>query len=406
MSAVPRTPRKREDSHNGPDSRRATLRVVGLFAGIGGLELGLHEAGHRTELLCEIEPTAQSVLAAHFPGVPLTGDVRELRDLPEADLIAAGFPCQDLSQAGRTAGIDGVKSGVVGELFRLLEDDRRDPRWLLFENVPFMLQLQRGRAMEYLTERLEAAGFSWAYRVVDAQAFGLPQRRRRVLLLASRNEDPRTVLFRDDARTPPAVDTENAPCGFYWTEGNKGLGWAVDAVPTLKGGSTIGIPSPPGIWMRHAGGDVVQPEVRDAERLQGFPAGWTEPAVTGKARSGARWKLVGNAVSVPMARWIGECLLGPSPYDDSKDAPLALRAPWPRAAWGGGGKRFAAPLSPWPVHVDYQHLGGFLQYPTKPLSHKASSGFYNRAIASRLKFVDGFLPAVKAHLDRMYLIET
>ncbi len=151
------------------------LSVVGLFAGIGGIEVGLHSAGHRTVLLCEIDPAAQRVLREHFPEVPLTADVRELESIPDAGICAAGFPCQDLSQAGRTEGIRGTNSGLVAEVFRLVE--RANPRWLLLENVPFMLQLDRGAAMRFLTRSLERLGFNWAYRVVDTRAFGLPQRR-------------------------------------------------------------------------------------------------------------------------------------------------------------------------------------------------------------------------------------
>src|SRR5216684_8429182 len=72
-----------------------SLSVAGLFAGIGGIELGLHAAGHVTELLCEIDPPAQSVLRHRFPNVEIACDIRELRALPDADIIAAGFPCQD-----------------------------------------------------------------------------------------------------------------------------------------------------------------------------------------------------------------------------------------------------------------------------------------------------------------------
>src|SRR5262245_8688013 len=132
-----------------PETRESCsgrLRVVGLFAGIGGIELGLRAAGHETVLLCEVEPAACAVLKARFPDEPLVGDVAELVELPQADLIAAGFPCQDLSQAGRTAGIGGRQSGLVEHVFRLL-DGPNDPTWLLLENVPFMLQLDRGRAM-------------------------------------------------------------------------------------------------------------------------------------------------------------------------------------------------------------------------------------------------------------------
>lgn len=250
--------------------RGESLHVAGLFAGIGGIECGLEGAGHRTELLCELDSSAASVLRARFPGVPLVPDVRELRALPRVDLVTAGFPCQDLSQAGRTAGIRGGQSGLVSHVFRLVERRRSAPRWLLLENVPFMLQLDQGRAMHFLTDSLAALGFAWAYRVVDTRAFGLPHRRQRVLLLASRAEDPRSVLFEQDAGELPDPDYRGRANGFYWTEGTRGLGWAVDAVPTLKGGSTVGIPSPPAIWMPDDA--VVKPDVMDAERLQGFPA--------------------------------------------------------------------------------------------------------------------------------------
>lgn len=89
------------------------MKVAGLFAGIGGIERGLHGAGHTTGLLCEIDPAAQAILAAHFPGIPLADDIRTLSDLPEVDLVAGGFPCQDLSQAGTKAGISGGNSGLV-----------------------------------------------------------------------------------------------------------------------------------------------------------------------------------------------------------------------------------------------------------------------------------------------------
>ena len=82
------------------------LLTAGLFAGIGGLELGLSRAGHETALLCEIDRAALAVLEARFPKVPRKTDVRDLKSLPaKTDLLVAGFPCQDLSQAGKTAGI-------------------------------------------------------------------------------------------------------------------------------------------------------------------------------------------------------------------------------------------------------------------------------------------------------------
>jgi DNA (cytosine-5)-methyltransferase 1 len=381
-----------------PDDSLGALRVVGLFAGIGGIELGLHAAGHNTILLCDFEPASQAVLSEHFRGVPLVGDVRELIALPDADVVAAGFPCQDLSQAGRTAGINGTKSGVVAEVFRLVRQS--EPRWLLLENVPFMLQLERGEAMRYLTASLEELGFQWAYRVVDARAFGLPQRRQRVVLLASRTEDPRDILFHGDAGEPETPENwSEFACGFYWTEGVRGLGWAVDAVPTLKGGSTIGIPSPPAI--RFPDGLICTPHLRDAERLQGFKPDWTLSASELGLRAGARWKLVGNAVSVPMARWVGERFRDPRPYYSGTDEPVPQNTAWPRAAWGRPGETARrADISAWPTRLEYQHLEDFLAEEATPLSERASHGFLERARRSSLRFPDGLLDDVAAHLER------
>src|SRR4051812_26386367 len=249
-------------------NKSESLTAVGLFAGIGGIELGLSRAGYRARMICEIDPGAAEVLRQRF-GMSVEPDIRKLKAFPKVDLIAAGFPCQDLSQAGRTAGIGGHQSGLIGEVFKRLRSRADGPTWLLLENVPFMLQLQRGKAMRYLVDELEQLGFTWAYRVVDTRAFGIPQRRRRVLLLASRTEDPRAPLFASDEGEEAREFTGKQLCGFYWTEGLRGLGWAIDAVPTLKGGSALGIPSPPAIW-DPTDGSITVPHISDAERLQGF----------------------------------------------------------------------------------------------------------------------------------------
>lgn len=375
--------------------------VAGLFAGIGGIERGLHVAGHSTRLLCENDAAASRVLTARFPGIPLHEDVSTLTRLPSAvTLVAAGFPCQDLSQAGRTAGIGGGRSGLVAEVFRLVRAHRTP--WLLLENVPFMLQLGRGRAMEVIVSELEAMGYRWAYRVVDSRSFGLPQRRRRVYLVASLKEDPRHVLFADDAEDSTADEEREyhpgVACGFYWTEGVRGLGWAADAVPTLKGGSTIGIPSAPAILLPN--GMIVTPDIRDAERLQGFPSDWTKPAED-VAKRGTRWKLVGNAVSVPAAEWVGKRMARPRSLLDFPVRPLASHRTWPTAAWNVGSGRFEVIAGEWPMRRLPKPLAEFLRYPGKPLSPRATAGFLARAQRARLNFPRGFLTAVSSHLARV-----
>jgi DNA (cytosine-5)-methyltransferase 1 len=374
--------------------------VGGLFAGIGGIELGLGSAGMHTELLCELWAPARAVLEHRFPGVPVEPDVRDLSSLPSVDLVTAGFPCTDLSQAGGTGGITGEASGLVGEVFRLLTVQRTP--WVLLENVRNMLVLDGGRAMRFLVNEFESLGYRWAYRLVDSRFTGVPQRRQRVIFLASRDGDPREVLFADDAGEPNDVHFREDAFGFYWTEGLRGLGWARDAVPTLKGGSTIGIPSPPAVW--HPGGGfgrrIVTPSIDEAEQLQGFARGWTSAADSVSKRKGTRWKLVGNAVTVGVSEWVASCLVAPRGFDVEvrrlSDASL-----WPKAGFGVGGKRWAVDVSMWPVHQPYVHLSDLVDLSrAEPLSVRAAAGFLARANRGSLHIDKRFMLDVAAHVDR------
>lgn len=374
------------------------MKVAGLFSGIGGLERGLETSGHETALSCEIWEPARAVLAARMPEAQCTRDVRDLESLPAAiDVLVAGFPCQDLSQAGLTAGIAGARSGLVGEVFRLL--DRNAVPCVVLENVPFMLRLDKGLAMRTLIEAFEDRGYRWAYRVVNSLSF-LPQRRERVLFVATRCDlDPAAVLLVDDVEPDlPESALGVRAHGFYWTEGLRGLGWAVDAIPTLKNGSTVGISSPPAILF--PSGDVVTPDIRDAERFQGFPEDWTLPAET-VDRPSLRWSLVGNAVSVPVARWLGERLADPGEYDRTRDVPLSGSGGWPKAARFDGGARSAVAIGAYPRWESRPKLADFLRHPGKPLSARATRGFLSRSERAKLRFADGFKDRLRAHLRRM-----
>jgi DNA (cytosine-5)-methyltransferase 1 len=376
------------------------MTSVGLFAGIGGVELGFERAGINCRLLCEIDPAAVSILKREFPETPLAPDAEKLSSLPSVDVVAGGFPCQNLSLAGDNSGIHGAKSGLVDHFFRLVSTMRKKPRWLVLENVPFMLWQRKGEAMRHVVKKLEELDYRWAYRVIDARAFGLPQRRRRVIFVASRHEDPRDVLLCDEEHVDYDQDNGKDPCGFFWTEGRAGLGWAVNGVPTLKGGSSIGIVSLPAIWFRSSG-DISTPNVLDAERLQGFRANWTKTVIEGKEiRDGFRCKLIGNAVSVPLATWLGRHLVKPSSYDDSRTYDEFTTGVWPNAAFGEKGRVFRVKISEFPKKRPYQSLSGFLKYPVKPLSRKAASGFLLRARTGSLNFAPGFLEAVESHIAK------
>ncbi len=372
------------------------MKVAGLFAGIGGLEVGLARAGHEPVLLSEVWQPAQAVLESRYPDIPLPGDIADIDALPsETEVITAGFPCQDLSQAGRTAGIGGARSGLVGHVFRLL--DRQSVPWVVLENVSFMLHLDKGRALRTLVEAFEERGYRWAYRVVNSLAF-LPQRRERVIFVATLTDiDPADVICSDEV-SPPKAETalDTHAHGFYWTEGVRGLGWAQDAVPTLKNGSTVGIPSPPAILLPD--GAVITPDIRDAERLQGFEADWTRPAEK-TGRASLRWSLTGNAVSVPVADWLGRRLSAPGRFDSAREESLPADGRWPKAARFDGHDRKAITISTFPEFLPREPLAQFLRYPGKPLSARATRGFLSRTQKSTLRFPAGFIDALERHLS-------
>jgi DNA (cytosine-5)-methyltransferase 1 len=375
------------------------MRVAGTFSGIGGLEYPFEELGHECVLMCDVWEPSQRVLKTHFGG-ELIPDVAEVarRGLPSGtNVLTAGFPCTDLSQAGRTAGIRGAESGLVRHVFEIL-DRNPDLEWLALENVRNMLVLDGGGAMRFLTRELGDRGFRWAYRLVDSRFTGVPQRRQRVIMVASREHDPREVLFADEAGDPGEANLREDAFGFYWTEGLRGVGWARDAVPTLKGGSGLGIPSPPAIWFPAAprGRRFGKPTIEHAEQLQGFPAGWTEPACTGRSNT-PRWKLVGNAVTLGVGRWLVERLVKPG--DLAVETMAAEVGPrWPLAGWGEGDLAFQVDASMWPLRAPYVHLTEIVPAAeAQPLSARAASGFLERAHRSTLRFADGFLDDLADH---------
>lgn len=170
------------------------MRVGELFAGIGGFGLAAQRAGARVLWCSEIEPFAARVYAERFPDVRQLGDVTKVEDAEPVDCLTAGFPCQDLSVAGKRKGLIGARSGLFWEITRLAA--RLRPRWLLLENVPGLLSSHRGRDFETVLAALDELGYGVAWRVLDAQFFGVPQRRRRVFIVGHLGGPcPAEVLF-------------------------------------------------------------------------------------------------------------------------------------------------------------------------------------------------------------------
>jgi DNA (cytosine-5)-methyltransferase 1 len=166
----------------------APLTAVSLFAGIGGIDLACQRAGIDVRAAVEIDPGCRGVLARHFPGTALFEDVTEvtgdqLRATgfdPRHGVVCAGWPCQGNSVAGRRRGLADPRSGLWRHVVRILAETR--PRWFLGENVHGLLSIHAGRDFATVVRDLDELGYGVAWRVLDAQWFGVPQRRRRVFV--------------------------------------------------------------------------------------------------------------------------------------------------------------------------------------------------------------------------------
>ena len=201
------------------------MNAVSLFSGVGGFDLALERNGIPVVASVEIDKKARGVLARHFPNAQLFSDVTEvtggqLRDagfVPDDGILTGGFPCQDLSVAGRRAGLAGGRSGLFWEIVRLASE--LEPSWLILENVPGLLSSNGGRDMGIVLGALGELGYGFAYRVLDAQYFGVAQRRRRVFIVGCLGDDgsaPGEVLaLREGVRGNPAPSraTGQEPAG-------------------------------------------------------------------------------------------------------------------------------------------------------------------------------------------------
>ncbi len=208
-----------------------TLRLGSLFSGVGGFDLGFERAGFEVAYQVEFDKHAQGVLKRHWPNVPLFEDVRNVTaaELPAVDVLVGGFPCQDLSVAGRRAGLSGARSGLFYEFARIIEET--GPEWVVIENVPGLLSSRGGRDMGAVLGTLSELGYGWAYRVLDSQYFGVPQRRRRVFIVGragARSQSCAELLFEPESvlGNPPPSRTQGQEVAgsFSASSGSRGNG--------------------------------------------------------------------------------------------------------------------------------------------------------------------------------------
>ena len=315
------------------------MKFVSFFAGVGGLDLGLEQAGYDCVAQVEIDKNCQKVLRYQYPEVKRFGDVSKInpKDLPEADLYVGGFPCQDLSEAniGRK-GFEGKRSSLWHEFIRCVKD--RNPTYVIAENVKGLLSARNGEDMGVVVRSLADWGYSCEWRVLDSQHFGVSQRRKRVFIVGTkidrhlRGKTYKSILFEQkeqsgnigqDKKTPNTRLPSNIEESFgesnrlakamFIKTGKggivKGDKWTMEKVhPTLTCFDNGDIRTIAAVVTHNNRVRRLTPI--ECERLHGFPDDWTKLGIDDngdevKIPETARYRQMGNAVTVPVAKWIG-----------------------------------------------------------------------------------------------------
>ena len=234
---------------------------------------------------------AATVSPTRFPGVPLVGDVRDLDSLPKVDVVTAGFPVHR-PVAGRAHG--GHQGKAVGPRRRGVPAARAaaSRRCCVLENVRNMLVLDGGEAMRYLVDELEALGYRWAYRLVDSRFTGVPQRRQRVIFVASPRRSTRAACCSPTTRASPAADRyDDDVLRLLLDRGparaRLGAGRRPDAQGRLDDRHPVAARRSGRPATSSAGGSSL-PRSRTRRRMQGFPRGWTDARRSGQQPQAAR----------------------------------------------------------------------------------------------------------------------
>lgn len=335
------------------------MRYISLFSGVEACSVAWHDLGWTPVAFADFEAFPSAVLEHHYPTVPNLHDVTEVdwSDYKgQADLIVGGSPCQSFSQAGTRLGLGDARGNLALHFLRVVE--AVEPKWFIYENVAGLLSSDGGRDFATFLSSVADIGYGFAYRVLDAQHFGVAQRRRRVFVIGCAGGDwrsPSAVLFDStsmrgthtasrpsgsgyrptttggfdessgfaselgdrDSAVVPSKGMEGGICDEGWRGRVKGVDrpnqtLTHDVSPTLRAGH-VAIPCamvdcPPFV----PAADPLLPVVRrltpvECERLQGFPDDYTLVPFKGRmAKNGPRWKAVGNSMAVPVMRWLGE----------------------------------------------------------------------------------------------------
>lgn len=170
------------------------FKFVDLFSGIGGFHLGLSPLGGECAMASDIDPIANETYYSNFRIKPM-GDICDIRssEIPDFDLLCAGFPCQSFSNVGQKGGLEDPRGGLIFQVIRILND--RKPKCFILENVKGLISHNKGKTLEVITKKLEDTGYNVYYEILEAKDFGLPQIRKRLFIVGINNNTKSNFLF-------------------------------------------------------------------------------------------------------------------------------------------------------------------------------------------------------------------
>ena len=305
------------------------MRYLSVCSGIEAATVAWHPLGWQPVGFSEIEAFPSAVLAHHYPNVPNLGDMTKYKEwnLEPIDLLVGGTPCQSFSVAGLRRGLEDPRGNLALTYVGIL--DRFRPQWCVWENVPGVLSSSGGRDFGSFLGALAELGYGFAYRTLDAQYFGVAQRRRRTFVVGYLGDwrPAAEVLFeRESVRgdSPPSREARKEIAGAIKTGARPGCEQPYGIANCLtqrmhKGiNTTLDEGQTPILAPSNAGGSTAPAALQsmavrrltpiECERLQGFPDGYTNIPWRKAIDSpdGPRYKALGNSMAVPVMNWIGK----------------------------------------------------------------------------------------------------
>lgn len=288
------------------------MRYLSVCSGIEAATVAWHGLGWTPVAFSEIEPFPSAVLAHHYPHVPNVGDMTNFKEwnLGSVDLLVGGTPCQSFSVAGLRKGLDDPRGGLMLTFLEIAQ--RYRPRWIVWENVPGVLSSNGGRDFGAFLGALAELGYGWAYRVLDAQWFGLAQRRKRCFVVGCLGDQASAaaVLFESES---VSRDAEKVSRRFL-----RGVRKSLSGCLDTRGTNAFDKADCDKLIFDYENGTVRRLTPTECERLQGFPDNYTNIPWRKKDESpdGPRYKALGNSMAVPCMRWIGERIQSVSSRDE------------------------------------------------------------------------------------------